>query len=232
MSQERRPQEDYEASLRRYGMRAEHFMEALGASNTERLMCVHGHSARSGPGYYAYNGMLSSLSRQMCDGDEWEREDRLSMPLLVNRSRRLVLTVSSGDEYTGLVGYRQKPKTKNPKGELTRELARLNEAANQDTGLFGAGVLELQDPQARSLRELVSDLDEYTFWLVLVYFDRDKLEIRCEVSQPKLFNSGRVNDYYNRIVLPSYSLTEEDFPTEEDPNDDFGPSTDFDLPRR
>lgn len=210
------PWDGHEASLRRNGMRAEHFVEALGASNTERKMCVRGHSALSGPGYYAYNGMLTSLSGQMCQGDEWDREDPLSMPLLISRARRSVLTVSSGDKFTGLRGYNRQPQSKNPKGELTRELARLNQIANEPEGLFAA-------PE-KPLHKLLNELKDYQFWLALVYYDRSKLEIRCEVSQPKMFTAqGRVNDYYLRIILPPYALTDADFPDDEDPNDGFGP---------
>lgn len=218
------PWDGHEASLRREGMRAEHFVEALGASNTERKMCVRGHSALSGPGYYAYNGMLTSLSGQMCQGDEWDREDPLSMPLLINRARKLILTVSSGDRYTGLHGYDRKPQSKNPKGELMRELARLNQTANEPEGLFAA-------PE-KPLHKLLNELQDYQFWLALVYYDRSKLEIRCEIAQPKMFSSqGRVSDYYLRIVLPPYALTDADFPDDEDPNDGFGP-IDVDVTRR
>jgi hypothetical protein len=218
------PWDGHEASLRRNGLRAEHFTEALGASNTERKMCVRGHSALSAPGFYAYNGMLTSLSSQMCQGDDWDREDPLSMPLLINRARKSVLTVSSGDKYTGLHGYDRKPQSRNPKGELTRELARLNQINNEPAGLFAA-------PE-KPLHKLLKELKEYRFWLALVHYDRVKLEIRCEVSQPKLFSSqGRVNDYYLRIVLPPYTLTAADFPDDDDPNEGFDP-IDVDVTRR
>ena len=218
------PWDGHEASLRRRGMCAEHFVEALGASNTERRMCVHRHSAKSGPGYYAYNGMLTSLSGQMCSGNEWEREDPLSMPLLINRGRKMVLAVSSGDRFTGLRIPGHRPRSKNPKGDLTRELARLNQVANAEAGLFKVA--------KTPLHKLLSKLENFTFWLTLVFFDRDKREIRCEVSQPrKLTSRGQVSEYYLRTILPPYSLSDSDFPDEGDPNDGFGPIT-FDVPRR
>jgi hypothetical protein len=218
------PWDDHKASLQSHGMRAEHFIEALGASNTERRKCVHKHCAKSGPGYYAYNGMLTSLSGQMCDSEEWEREDPLSMPLLINHGRKIAIAVSSGDQYTGLLIPRNKPRSKNPKGALTRELARLNQIANADEGFFP--VPEIPLPKA------LAELEKFTFWLTLVFFDRDRLEIRCEVSQPISLNSqGQVNDYCLRIILPPYSLSDEDFPDDDDPNDGFGPIT-VDVTRR
>lgn len=224
MTLEPLPWDGYEASLSRRGMRAEHFIEALGTSNTERRLCVHKHSAKSGPGYYAYNGMLTSLSAQMCVSEEWERVDPLSMPLLINRDRKVALAVSSGDRVTGLRIPSQQPRSKNPKGELTKELARLNQIANADEALF-----EVPDAP---LHKLLTELEDFTFWLTLVFFDRDRREIRCEVSQPMAFNSrGQVSGYYLRIILPPYSLSDEDFPDEGDPNDGFGPIN-FDVPRR
>lgn len=152
----------------------------------------------------------------MCQSEEWDRHDPLSMPLIVNRARKSVLTVSSGDKYTGLRGYDQQPRSRNPKGELTRELTRLNALVHEPDGLFAA-------PE-KPLHKLLDELRDFRFWLALVYFDRDKLEIRCEVSQPKLFSPhGRVKGYYLRIVLPPYALTEVDFPDDEDPNDGFDP---------
>jgi len=116
------------------------------------------------------------------------------------------------------------PRSKNPKGELTRELARLNKIANAEEGLF-----KVAKPP---LHKLLSKLENFTFWLTLVFFDRDKREIRCEVSQPRKLNSrGQVDEYYLRTILPPYSLSDSDFPDEGDPNDGFGPIT-FDVPRR
>lgn len=209
----------------RRGLRAEHFNEALGASNTERRLCARRHAAKSAPGYYAYNGMLTSLSGQMFSTGEWSREDPMSMPLLINRSRKMILTVSSGDAYTGVFGQGTLPRSRNPKGELTRELTRLNRIANERDGLFPA--------PPKPLHQLLVELADFTFWLSLVYFDRTKLEIRSEVSQPKLISShGRVKDYYFRIPLPPYSLSEDDFDdADDDPNDGFDPVS-FDLPRR
>lgn len=216
MAVEPLPWDGHEARLWRRGMRAEHFTEALGASNTERRLCVPGHSALSGPGYYAYNGMLTSLSFQMCESPDWERLDLLSMPLLVNRARSSVLTVSSGDNYTGLLGYGQDPRSKNPKGELTSELARLNRSKNEPEGFF--------PPPDKPLHKLLTELADFSFWLVLVHYDKAKLEIRCEVSQPKPFApQGRVAEYYRRIILPPYGLNESDFPNDDDPNDGFDP---------
>lgn len=219
----RQPWEGHDAALLNMGMRAEHFVEALGLSNVERKLCVHGHSAKSAPGYYAYNGFLTSLSRQMCTVGEWNRVDPLSMPMLISDSRKIAFTVSSGDQFTGLSGMGQAPKTKNPKGELTRELTRLNLILNREEGLFEAPAVPAHD--------LLASLQEFSFWTALVYFDRTELEIRSEVSQPRFFTSqGRIKSYYQRIQLPPYSLTEDDFPVDEDPNDGFDPP--FSVTRR
>lgn len=219
------PWDGHASSLQRLGMQSEVFQTALGVSNSERRACVPRHAAKSAPGYYAYNGLLTSLSNQMTARGDWERQDPMSMPLLINRSRKIVLTVSSGDAYTGLIGQGTLPRSRNPKGDLTRELTRLNRISNERDGLFPA-------PQ-KPIHQLLSELNEFSFWLTLVFFDRLKLEIRSEVSQPKMIaTSGRVKDYYSRIPLPSYSLTDDDFiGDDDDPNDGFDP-VNFDMPRR
>jgi hypothetical protein len=224
MATERQPGEGYEESLRRLGMRAEHFVEALGASNIERRLCRSRHAAKSAAGYYAYNGMLTSLSSQMCTDNSWTRENPMSMPLLVNRARRTVLTVSSGDRYTGLIGTGKKPHSKNPKGELTGELTRLNETFDDSAALFSV--------EKPPIHRLLAELVEFTFWVALVHFDKKKTEVRCEISQPKFINArGRLADYHFRIPIPPYSLADEDFNDDEDPNEGFG-LVDFDVPRR
>lgn len=132
--------------------------------------------------------------------------------------------MSSGDRYTGLRIPNQQPRSKNPKGELTRELTRLNSVASPGDLLF--------DVPKTEQHRLLSELENFTFWLTLVFFDKDEAEIRCEVSQPLSLNSrGQVDDYHRRIILPPYKLSVEEFPNDEDPNDGFGP-IDFDTPRR
>lgn len=138
----------------------------------------------------------------------------------------MALTVSSGDHVTGLRIPKSDPRSKNPKGELTKELVRLNAIATAPDALFAV------DPTP--IHKLLVTLEEFTFWLTLVYFDKDQLEIRCEVSQPQGLNTQKqVDRYYKRIVLPPYALSENDFPDPdgEDPNNGFGPIN-VDVTRR
>lgn len=216
------PSEDHVNQLRAIGIEAEHLVEAIGASNIERRICVANHAAKSGPGYYAYNGMLTSLSKQMANNSGWRRIDPLSMPLLINNALGVVLSVSSGDQFTGLQIAGHEPRSRNPKGQLTKELTRLNQIT-EVKGLFEAPEIPI--------RSVLEELKTTTFWLALVYFDKDVPEIRCEVSQPAGFNSrGQVDQYVRRIVIPPYPLEGNEFDGD-DPNDGFGPIT-FDVPRR
>lgn len=221
------PSDDYESLLRALGLTSGQLTEALGASNTERRICVQKHCAKSAPGYYAYNGMLTSLSGQLCGTKEWQREDPMSMPLLLNHGLRVALTVSSGDRFTGLRIAGSQPRTKNPKGELTKELARMNAVTSDEGGLF-----EVPEENKEPLHKLLAALDNFKFWVALVFFDRQDLEVRCEVSQPADFNNrGQVSSFRRRIILPPYALSGDDFPDDEDPNEGFGP-IEFDVPRR
>ncbi|MEU3649434.1 hypothetical protein AB0E59_39090 [Lentzea sp. NPDC034063] len=213
---------DYRGRLRQLGMDADQLKEALGASNQERGRCDLDHCSKSAPGYYAYNGMLSSMSRQM-SADGWERHDPMSMPLMINHDTRTVAGVTSGDQYTGLIIPGERPTTRNPKGELTRALIKRNRDRNE------TALIEISE--FSPTKELLDRISEYNFWLVLVYFDKDSSLIRCEVSKPITANSkGHPQSWEQRIILPPYDIGPIDL-GDDDPNDGFDP-IDIPLTRR
>lgn len=205
---------DYRSLLRRLGLQADHIWEALGASNTERNLCASGHCSKSAAGYYAYNGMLTSLSRQMTS-DRWKRNDPMSMPLLVNDDFKTVVSVKSGDQYTGLNVARQQPTTRNPIGELTKALVRNNYDRDQ---------LVLLDIARRSVnKDLLESISDYRFLLVMVFFDKEYNQIRCEISEPEQTNvKGYITGWSRRIHMPPYELGDIDFGGD-DPNEGFDP---------
>lgn len=208
-------------SLHRLGLRFEWINEALGASNTERRLCVRKHSSKSAPGYYAYNGLLTSLSQQSCASGQWERADPMSMPLLINTERSIALAVTSGDSITGQYVYGREPKSRNTKGKLTKELILINRSHDYEEQLDLFGEL----PQKKPSQIILEELQDFYFWHLLVYFDKEMKEIRSEVSQPRGPNSEgriRINEWYPRIILTPYKLDSDDFNVDEDPNDGFG----------
>lgn len=203
-----------EVSLRDLGLREDQVREAVGAGNTARLSAVGKHCAKSAPGYLAWNGVLTSLSQQLCAGD-WKRHDPQSLPVLLNRTTKVLLTVSSGNNLTGRRGPRTSPSTKNPKGELTRDLQRNNRESTQEP-LFEAS-------HQRSTSKFLTELEDFKFWVFLVHFDKDQDEIRYEISRPLSSDSkGYTCEWYPRLVQPPYALKPGSFNNDEDPNEGFG----------
>ncbi|MET7902745.1 hypothetical protein ABZS86_15225 [Streptomyces sp. NPDC005355] len=207
----------YTAELAKLGLRPDTLRQALGASNTERGLCSKRHSARIAPGIYAYNGLVTSLSKQLED-EEWERVDLAGvLPIMLNGSTRVALGVTSGNRLTGIREGRQQPSSRYPKGELTKKLVGRN---------VPLGQIELLARSAFQVEEPPDELTGYNLWLMLVYFDQEKKEIRHEVSLPeRLSAKGYVKDWYARITPPDfYSVDTDDFEIDsDDPNEGFGP---------
>jgi hypothetical protein len=200
----------YERRLREVGLTAAVMLESLGASNQARQAC-HPDGAPTGPGYFAYNGLVASATGGLRDLN-WRRINLNGvLPLLIHDERQLILGFSSGDPITGTRTSHRPPRSRYAKGELTRRLLRSNQAPGQG---------ELFDPPA-SPEEPPEDFDGYAYWLFLVYYDKTLLEIRSEVSLPQSQNSkGYVSEWFDRILLPPYAV---DDMGDDDPNGGFGP---------
>ncbi|MFI9028847.1 hypothetical protein [Streptomyces sp. NPDC053560] len=218
--------DDYAAELARLGLRTETLRQALGASNTERSLCSKRHAAPIAPGIYAYNGLVTSLSSQL-EEDDWERVNLAGvLPILLNPRTHVALGVTSGNHLTGLREGRQQPSSRYPKGELTRKLVGRNEPQGQ---------IELLKRSAFQVEEPKDELAGYNLWLMLVYFDQVRKEIRHEVSLPERLNvKGYMKDWYARITPPEfYSVDSDDFEVhEKDPNEGFGPPDVVPVERR
>ncbi|MFD9935423.1 hypothetical protein ACFWZ6_20045 [Streptomyces massasporeus] len=206
----------YAGELAKLGLPPNVLREALGASNTERRLCSKKHSARIAPGIYAYNGLVTSLSKQL-DGEGWERVDLAGvLPIMLNPKTRVALGVTSGNRLTGIRADRLQPSSRYPKGELTRRLVGRNVSPGQ-IPFLARSAFQAEEPK--------DELAGYNLWLMLVYFDQKQKEIRHEISLPeKLSAKGHVKDWYVRITPPEfYSVGTEAFEVEEDPNEGFGP---------
>ncbi|MGC4855905.1 hypothetical protein ACLQ24_21555 [Micromonospora sp. DT4] len=200
----------YEERLKKISLPAPPLLESLGASNLARRSC-HPDGAPTAPGYFAYNGLVASLTGGLRDYG-WRRINLNGvLPLLIHDDLEQILGVSSGDPMTGTTGHHRKPRSRYPKGELTRRLLRSNQPPGQGT-LF-------EPPPAE---EPPAEFDGFSYWLFLVYFDKTNLEIRAEVSLPESQNAkGYVSHWFDRIPLPPYAV--DDLPGDDDPNGGFGP---------
>ncbi|MEV5147617.1 hypothetical protein AB0L14_25275 [Streptomyces sp. NPDC052727] len=218
---------DYEDRVANLGLRGDVLRQALGASNTERGLCSKDHAATIAPGIYAYNGLVTSLSRQLDGEDDWRRVNLAGvLPIMLNSRTRVALGVASGSPLTGQRSGRLQPSSRYPKGELTKKLVERNVPLGQ-IALLG-----------RSAFQVAEDTDElagYNLWLMLVYFDQKRKEIRHEVSLPERLNAkGYVKDWYDRILPANpYSVDGDEFGSiDSDPNDGFGPPSEVTVERR
>ncbi|WPB92260.1 hypothetical protein [Streptomyces malaysiensis] len=218
---------DYEARVANLGLRGDVLRQALGASNTERGLCSKDHAARIAPGIYAYNGLVTSLSRQLDGEDHWRRVNLAGvLPIMLNSRTRVALGVASGSPLTGQRAGRLQPSSRYPKGELTKKLVERN---------VPLGQIALLGRSAFQVAEDTDELADYNLWLMLVYFDQKRKEIRHEVSLPERLNAkGYVKDWYDRILPANpYSVDGDEFGSiDSDPNDGFGPPSEVTIERR
>lgn len=122
----------------------------------------------------------------------WERYNDRNLPLTINRETGVALTVSSGDECTGIEGLI--PRTRNPKGITMQEATSSNRA---QLGLFS----DMDVPPDPADLEAI---EEWSTWLLLTYRDTVTRKVRCELSRPIAIGiDGRVDGWAERIILGS-----------------------------
>ncbi len=220
-------QPSFEEGLRRIGLEAEWVREAVGHGNLERRRVLGSHNAPSAQGFYAWNGILASLTRTV-QKLSWERHNPLCLPVLVERNKKNILFISSGDAYTGCTGTGQSPRSRNPKGAVVAALAQENKKL-----LGRAPTLDIpvnaQKSQRAAEDELIKELLQgCTTYVLLVSFSKRYLEARYEVSRLEDSNPGsHLSVQSPRWIAPPYPLTAEDDFDSDDPND---PNEGFDGP--
>lgn len=212
-------QPSFEEGLWEIGLEAEWVRNAVGDGNRERTRVLGSQNALSAQGFYAWNGILASMTSTV-QSFGWERQDPRCLPILIERNKKNILFISSGDEYTGATGTGTLPRSRNPKGAVVAALAQQNEKLLGD-----APTLDIPlDAQASAEHEFMKELLGCTTYVLLVHFSKRDLEARYEVSWlDGLSASGYLLARRPRWIAPAYPLTAQDF----DPND---PNMGFDGP--
>lgn len=219
-------QPSFEDGLREIGLKGEWIRTAVGDGNRERTRVLGGQNARSAQGFYAWNGILASLTVTV-QSFGWERQDPLSLPILIERNKKNILFISSGNEHTGRIVARTVPRSRNPKGDIVAALARQNKQ------LLGDGPTLFPDipldAQAAAKQEFMETLLGCTTYVLLVHFSRGDLEARYEVSRLGDMSGGRLSVQHPRWIAPAYPLTAKDFGPD-DPNEGFDGPGPFPVP--
>jgi len=221
-------QQSFEEDLRQIvGLEAEWVRTAVGSGNQERIRVFGSENAASAQGFCAWNGILASLTRtaQAAQDFAWERQDPRSLPILIERNRKNILFVSSGDEYTGQTHTGTFPRSRNPKGAIVAALAQQNkELLGEEPTLFPV------DSPEPTKHEFMEELLGFTTYVLLVHFSKRDREARYEVSRLDGLKTSRYLSVQGpRLIAPAYPLTDGDFDPN-DPNDGFDGPQDFEVP--
>ena len=164
-----------------------------------------GKRARAGstpfhPKWYAGNVMycnaLATLG-QLLAPSGWRRDDPSGHPLVINRQRKIALTVAASDANTGNGDLSKPPSTRPSKGPRTEEAVEENE------------LLLFPDMFSFSMSDRRHPLDGFEFWWLLMYADEARNELRLELSRGIRMSKERsIAGWSERVMLASQPLDE------------------------
>lgn len=175
---------DVDVQLNRIGMPRSLLLQAAEHGHIDRVFA----SPLDFPGRGEYDAASRAL-RTICEEGgkvpaSWHRDTHRNIPVAFNLDETIAITVTGGDEFTGIDGERD-PKTRSLKGPNTKA------AAVQQT------------------LPLLHGLDEenpgVTLWFMLTYVDVDS--VRVELATPSIVETdGRVSGWLVRILVGKIDL--------------------------
>lgn len=188
------------------GMQIETFRRAAQEGFAERANCTI-FDPVTAPGTDAWRYPTRQLRTEAVEHG-YRLDNPKNLPLAVSDEHKINITVSSGDERTGLILGRIQPKTKNPKGSILE--AAISRNVNQ-------GLL-FPDLEPENIREFRHTMG-YPTWVFLLYITDE--EIRAELSLPsEMDGSDHIVGWSERImisVMPK-DIIGEDFEPETGPD--------------
>ncbi|QQP88690.1 hypothetical protein IGS68_22125 [Skermanella sp. TT6] len=192
--------------LRELSVPLELLIEAAQQGFVERLNAEPPFDPVTAPGTDAWRYPVRMLRKALMELG-WRIDNPRNLPLVISDEKKINITVSSGDEFTGAEGPRQ-PRSKNPKGVLMEEAIARN---TRQYDLFPG-----------SLPVAVQKFDQtitYKTWVFLIYITDE--EIRAELSLPSSMDGAdHVNRWAERILIP---VSLPDAEVSDEPNFDEGP---------
>lgn len=160
-------------------------------------------------GWIAGTGVL----REALSLEDWAPQDVRNLPLSVHPAKTHSITVTSGDERTGIAHLT--PTTKNPKGVVVADAV----AANMELD-FGKEYRRQEVSRARRVKSAPK------MYLMLVTSTND--ELRAEVSKPSKIVKKQIVEWSERIILSTISRHPE--PMVPQRGVDFGQGQEIDVP--
>lgn len=174
--------------LRELGVPYELLVETAQYGFAERLNAEPPFDPLTAAGTDAWRYPVRTLRKGLVGLGGWRIDNPRNLPLVISDNRKINITVSSGDEVTGIRGHRQ-PRSKNPKGVL------IEEAVSRNT-------LQI-DMFPKSLPEAVRKYDrtiQYPTWVYLLFITDDT--IRAELSLPNSMDgTDHVDGWAERILI-------------------------------
>jgi hypothetical protein len=124
----------------------------------------------------------------------WEKSDRFQVPCIIDMEYGIRLCCSTdGGASVGREGSIPVLRTK---GSGTLHLA----------GCEGNMTLPIPELECLAPEALLTRIDSFRFYYLLMHIDEPKYEIRMEVSTPVFDDRGGVSKWADRIILPPLSL--------------------------
>jgi hypothetical protein len=140
-------------------------------------------------GISQWGEIVAALREQLLPLD-WTRMDEDNLPLTVNPTRTIAISVSTGDESTGIA--EATPSTRSTKGPRTADAVVVN-ALQLD--LFGN--VPLRPEELKQSNGVMT-------WILLFHWDATAEETRFELSRPvKMDSEGHVDVWVERIIFPA-----------------------------
>ena len=171
------------------------------------------------PKWYAGNVMYSDALAtlgMMTTRSGYRREDPSGHPLVVNRERKIALSVALSDFNTGNGDPSRPPSTRPARGIRTEE------ALEENQWLLFPEMHEDGGPR--------HDLAGYEFWWLLMHPDETGNELRLELSRGTRLNKERsIASWSERVMLPSQPLDEGGIPEVGNPDEDGPLGGEFDV---
>jgi len=177
---------DLASRLAELGLEEEILLQAVQRGQAAWANCTANHP----PLYRGISAWAETVSalRELLLPKGWKRSEQGNLPLTVDEAGKLAITVSTGDEQTGL--SEGSPCTKSSKGPRTAIAVEVNALQLQ---LFGDIRLRPED---------LESINGQMTWILLFHRDLAASELRCELSRPVNMNvDGQVDGWAERIIL-------------------------------
>ena len=172
--------------LRAKGIPPELLIQSAQSGFVERLNAEPPFDPTTAAGTDAWRYPVRSLRKGFA-GLGWRLDDVRNLPLVISDEQQINITVSSGDEYTGIDSQRH-PRTKNTKGVLMEEAVFRN-----------VGQLDLFANELPEAIRMFSQTIKYQTWVFLLFITDE--EIRAELSLPSVMGNDHVIWWDERILL-------------------------------